>query len=275
MIISELYEKTVREEQTMKIRIALVFLILVLGATSVHARVLTRNISYQHDGVELEGFLAYDDSLEGRVPAVLIVHEWWGLNDYARMRAKQLASMGYVAFALDMYGKGKVTQHPKEAAEWMRQVNSNVGLWQQRALAGLQVLKNQPRTDTDRIAAIGYCFGGATVQQLAYSGAAVRGVVSFHGSLIPPAPDQVKQVRAKLLICHGSADPFTKPEVVQNYIASMNASALDWQMIIYGGAKHSFTNPDADKAGMAALKYSKSADQRSWAHMKVFFDEIF
>ncbi len=259
----------------MKTRIALVFFILVLGATNVHARVLTKNISYQHDGVELEGYLAYDDSITGKVPAVLIVHEWWGLNDYARMRAEQLAAMGYVAFALDMYGKGKVTQHPKQAGEWMKEVNSNLDLWQQRALAGLQVLKNEPRTDTGRMAAIGYCFGGATVQQLAYSGAEVKGIVSFHGSLLPPATDQVKQVKAKLLICHGSADPFMKAEAVQNYIASMNASGLNWQMIMYGGAKHGFTNPNADKAGMAALKYSKSADERSWSHMKQFFDEIF
>ena len=157
----------------------------------------------------------------------------------------------------------------------MRQTNSNVRLWQKRALAGLQVLKNEPRADTARIGAIGYCFSGATVQQLAYSDADVRGVVSFHGSLIPPQPDQVNRVKANFLICHGSADPFIKAEAVQNYIAAMNASGLDWQMIMYGGAKHSFTNPDADMAGMGALKYSKSADQRSWSHMKQFFDEIF
>ncbi len=259
----------------MKTRISLIILMLVLGATNVQAQVLTKNVTYQHDGVALEGYLAYDDSIKGKVPAVLIVHEWWGLNDYARMRAEQLAAMGYVAFALDMYGKGKVTEHPKQAAEWMRQTNSNVLLWQQRALAGLEVLKNEPRTDTARIAAIGYCFGGATVQQLAYSGANVRGVVSFHGSLLPPTPEQVKQVKAKFLICHGSADPFIKAENVQNYVAAMNETDLDWQMIIYGGAKHSFTNPDADKAGMPALEYSKSADHRSWWHMKQFFDEIF
>jgi dienelactone hydrolase len=259
----------------MKTRIALVLLILVLGATTVQAKVLTKNISYQDDGVVLEGYLAYDDSVKGKAPGVLIVHEWWGLNGYARKRAEQLAAMGYVAFALDMYGKGKVTQHPKQAAEWMRQINSNVRLWRQRALAGLQVLKNEPKTDATRIAAIGYCFGGATVQQLAYSGANLRGVVSFHGSLLPPTPEQVRRVKTKFLICHGSADPFTKPETLQNYIAAMNASGLDWQMIIYGGAKHSFTNPDADKAGMAALEYSKSAGQRSWSHMKLFFHEIF
>jgi dienelactone hydrolase len=183
--------------------------------------------------------------------------------------------MGYVAFALDMYGKGKVTEHPKQASEWMRQTNSNVRLWQQRAVAGLEVLKKEPKTDTARIAAIGYCFGGATVQQLAYSGADVRGIVSFHGSLLPPTPGQVKRVKAKFLICHGAADPFIKAETLQNYIATMNKTDLDWQMIMYGGAKHSFTNPNADKAGMAALKYSKSADERSWSHMKQFFEEVF
>jgi dienelactone hydrolase len=259
----------------MKTRLALVFLMLVLVATNVQAKVLTKNITYQHDGVQLEGYLAYDDSIKGKVPAVLVVHEWWGLNDYARKRAEQLAGMGYVAFALDMYGKGKVTEHPKQAAEWMRQTNSNVLLWQQRAVAGLEVLKKEPRTDTARIAAIGYCFGGATVQQLAYSGENVKGIVSFHGSLLPPTPDQVKRVEAKLLICHGAADPLINAETLQNYIAAMNETDLDWQMILYGGAKHSFTNPNADKVGMAALKYSKSADQRSWSHMVRLFEEIF
>ncbi len=174
-----------------------------------------------------------------------------------------------------MYGKGKVTRHPKQAAEWMKQVNSNVSQWQQRALAGLQVLKKDPRTDTTRIAAIGYCFGGATVQQLAYSGADIKGVVSFHGALLPPVDTQAKHVQAKILICHGAADPFVKEGAIQNYISAMEKSGLDWQLIIYAGAKHSFTNPDADKVGMDALKYSKSADQRSWLHMKGFFDDIF
>ena len=259
----------------MKRSLTLVFLILVLGATNVQAGVVTKNVPYQHDGVQLEGYLAYDDSTKGKVPGVLVVHEWWGLNDYARKRAEQLASMGYVAFALDMYGKGKVTEHPKQASEWMHQTNSNVRLWQQRAVAGLEVLKKEPRTDATRIAAIGYCFGGATVQQLAFSGADVRGIVSFHGSLLTPTPDQVKRVKAKFLICHGAADPFITTETLRNYIAAMNETNLDWQIIMYGGAKHSFTNPNADKVGMAALKYSKSADQRSWMHMKQFFEEIF
>jgi dienelactone hydrolase len=259
----------------MKIRLVfMVFMAIVIG-TAVHAKVLTKPVSYQHGDLELEGRLAYDDSMKGKRAAVLVVHEWWGLNDYVRKRVEQLAAMGYVAFGLDMYGKGKVTKHPQQAAEWMKQVKSNVDLWQQRALAGLEVLKNEPKTDTARIAAIGYCFGGATVQQLAYSGARMKGVVSFHGSLLPPAEDQAKRVTARILICHGASDPFIGEGAVQNYISAMERSGLDWQMIIYGGAKHSFTNPEADHAGTNALKYSKSADLRSWAHMKGFFEELF
>ena len=247
---------------------------MVLVATTANAKVVTRAVTYQHEKVTLEGFLAFDDSIKGKMPGVLVVHEWWGLNDYARKRAAQLAGMGYIAFALDMYGKGKVTSHPKEAGEWVKEITSNVEAWGQRAMAGLKVLEKDPRTDPNRVAAIGYCFGGATVQQLAYSGANLRGIVSFHGSLLAPTEDQAGKVKAKILICHGASDPMTKPETIQTYIAAMEKTGLDWQMIIYGGAKHSFTNPDADKAGMEGLKYSKSADQRSWEHMKVFFKEI-
>ena len=259
----------------MKIRVALTVLILLLIGTTVQAKVQTKTISYKHGDVELAGYLAYDDSIKGKRPGVLVVHEWWGLNDYARKRAEQLAGMGYVAFALDMYGKGKVTKHPEQAGEWSKQVRSNTRLWQQRALAGLEVLKKDRRTDTNRIAAIGYCFGGSTVQQLVYSGAAIKGVVSFHGHLLSPPAEQVNEVKAKILICHGAADRLAKAGVVENYIAAMETSGLDWQMNIYGGAKHGFTNPDADKAGIAALGYSKSADQRSWSDMQSFFAEIF
>jgi dienelactone hydrolase len=259
----------------MDTRLILLALVLVGSTSTVQAEVMTKTIAYQHDGVNLEGFLAYDDSIKGKRPAVLVVHEWWGLNDYVRSRAKQLAGMGYVAFALDMYGKGKVTQHPSQAGEWANQIRSNVYQWQQRALAGLEVLKKDPRTDVNRIAAIGYCFGGSTVQQLAYSGADIKGVVSFHGSLMLPMSEQIQKVKAKILICHGAADPFTKRGEIEQYISAMEAAGLDYQMIIYGGAKHGFTNPEADAIGMDAVKYSKSADLRSWADMKVFFAEIF
>jgi dienelactone hydrolase len=263
-------------EDTMKhIHLFIVITALVLCGSIAQGAVVTKTISYNDDSVSLQGFLAYDNALKGKRPGVLVVHEWWGLNDYARKRATQLAGLGYVAFALDMYGKDKVTNHPGQAKEFSKQVTENVKFWQKRALAGLAVLKKQPVTDPSRIAAIGYCFGGSTVQQLAYSGADIRGIVSFHGSLIPPTESAVKQTKAKFLICHGASDPFSTPEALQTYITAMNASGIDWKMSIYAHAKHAFTNPDADKYGMAALGYNRTADRRSWEDMKQFFNDIF
>ncbi|BBO68944.1 dienelactone hydrolase [Desulfosarcina alkanivorans] len=255
-------------------RLTLLLAILLLAGTA-HGKVVTQAISYTHGGVSLEGYLAYDDAVSGKAPGVLVVHEWWGLNDYARSRAEKLAHMGVVAFALDMYGKGKSTEHPDQAAAWMKAVNGNMDGWLKRAMAGLEVLKKQPMVDAGRLAAIGYCFGGATVQVLAYGGADIKGVVSFHGSLMPPTAEQAARTRAKILICHGAADPMNQPEAMSTYAAAMNASSIDWQMIAYGGTRHSFTNPDADKRDMAALAYSPSADRRSWQHMTFFFEELF
>jgi dienelactone hydrolase len=259
----------------MRIQALLLFLVVALLGTPAQAKVVGKKVAYEDAGVQLEGYLAYDDAVSGKRPGVLVVDEAWGLTEYSRRRADQLAALGYVAFAEDMYGKGKVAKHPEEGVEWAKQVQSNIRAWQQRALAGLEALKKEPRTDPGRIAAIGYCFGGSTVQQLAYSGADIRGVVSFHGSLLLPPAEQGSKVKAKILICHGAADPFAKPGSVEEYMAAMDKAGLDWQLIVYGGAKHSFTNPNADNAGMAALGYSKSADQRSWADMQVFFKEIF
>ena len=257
------------------IQLFIILTALLFSGSIAQGAIVTKTISYHDDGVSLQGFLAYDNALKGKRPGVLVVHEWWGLNDYARKRATKLAALGYVAFALDMYGKDKVTDHPEQAKEFSKQVTGNVESWQKRALAGLAVLKKQSVTDSSRIAAIGYCFGGSTVQQLAYSGANIKGIVSFHGSLIPPSESAIKQTKAKFLICHGASDPFTKPEALQAYITSMNASGIDWKIVIYAHAKHAFTNPDADKYGMAAIGYNRTADQRSWEDMKQFFKEIF
>ena len=173
----------------MGMRLWIFFTLLLIGfASTVEAKVVGSTVPYRDGDVDLSGYLAYDDSIQGKRPGVLLVHEWWGLNDYARRRADQLAGMGYVAFAVDMYGKGKVTEHPEDAAAWAQQVRGNIDLWRKRAMAGLDVLKADPRTDIARIAAIGYCFGGSTVQQLAYAGAPLRGIVSFHGGLVKPSP---------------------------------------------------------------------------------------
>lgn len=251
--------------------------IAVIGllASPASAQVVERVVNYQHAGTILQGVLAYDDAVMGQRPGVLVVHEWWGMNDYVKKRVRQLAGLGFVAFALDMYGKDRVTEHPKQAAEWMTQTTKNVNFWRDRAKAGLAVLRSEDRTDPSRMAAIGYCFGGATVQQLAYSGVSLKGVVSFHGSPIPPPADTASRVKAAIVLNHGAADPFTKPEQLQAYLAAMNASGLHWQMNIYGGARHGFTNPGADAYGMPALAYNRTADERSWAGMLAFFSEIF
>jgi dienelactone hydrolase len=259
----------------MKNIVLLTLTVLLLLTGPAAAKVVTRPIAYNHGDVPLEGYLVYDDAVTKKMPGILVVHEWWGLNDYARSRAEKLAGLGYVAFALDMYGKGKSTEHPEQAGAWMKAINSNMDVWLKRAMAGLDVLKQQPQVDATRLAAIGYCFGGATVQVLAYGGADLKGVVSFHGSLIPVSSDQAGRTRAKILICHGALDPMNTSEAVATYIAAMNTSSIDWQLIAYGGARHSFTNPAADKHGMAALAYSPSADRRSWQDMTLFFDELF
>jgi dienelactone hydrolase len=256
-------------------RIFIILACLVFWGCIAQGAIITKTISYRQGGVELQGYLAYDDQLKGKRPGVLIVHEWWGLTDYIRKRTEQLASLGYVAFAADMFGKNKVTDHPKQAQAFMEQVTKNIDAWRRRALAGLSILRKQPNVDSNRIAAVGYCFGGSTVQQLAYGGADIRGIVSFHGSLVLPPASTVRPIKAKFLICHGAADPFTKPAMIPAYIAAMNSSEIDWQMDIYGHAKHAFTNPGVDKYGMPQLGYNAHADFRSWEAMKQFFNEIF
>jgi dienelactone hydrolase len=239
------------------------------------AKVQSTVVPYTYEETAFEGFLAWDDSVKGKRPGILVVHEWWGLNDYARSRAEQLAGLGYVAFAVDMYGKGKVTTHPEEAGEWAKLTTANIGVWLGRAQAGLQRLQADPNVDPTRLGAIGYCFGGATVMQLVYNGAPVKGVVSFHGSL--PLPSHANPVHnsAKVLIAHGASDPFLTSSHVEQFKAALDTAGIDWQMLIYGGAQHSFTNPSADQYGLKGAKYHKQADQRSWISMKQFFGELF
>jgi len=257
-------------------RVALLCVLgLFLCAPTVSAKVQTKVIPYQDGDVQLEGVLAWDDAITGTRPGVLVVHEWWGLNDYARDRVRQLAELGYVAFAVDMYGKDKITDHPDQAGKWMTQVQANVSHWQARAIKGLAVLRSQDHVDRYNIAAIGYCFGGATVIELAYSGAEVKGVVSFHGALPLPTGKQATKVKAKMLIAHGNADPFLKEDHIRKFRTALDKANIDWHMVLYAGARHSFTNPGADAHGMDALKYDQHADERSWKHMQLFFDEIF
>lgn len=253
----------------------LTFCVMVSCAPLAVAEVRTERVEYRDGDVELAGHLAWDDAIDGPRPGVLVVHEWWGLNDYARQRVEQLADMGYVAFALDMYGAGKQTEHPAEARQWATQIRSNVDAWQSRAEAGLDVLRSNELVDRQRIAAIGYCFGGSTVLQMALSGADLRGVASFHGALPEATPEQAEQVQAKMLICHGAADGFVPEEAIDKFRATLEAADVDYMLVYYGGARHSFTVPTADEHGIDGLAYQAEADRRSWQQLQLFFDEIF
>jgi dienelactone hydrolase len=254
------------------------FLFLLALAVSVQAKLVTKAVPYEQGGVKLEGFLAYDDSFKGQRPGVLVVSEWWGLNDYAKGRAKQLADMGYVAFAADMYGAGVTTTDPKKAGELAGQFYGKP-LMAERAQAGLDQLTKTGLVDEKKVAAIGYCFGGAVCQALAYSGAPLAGIVSFHGSLIPATPEAAAKNKAKFLICHGAIDPFVKPEAIDVFKKSLDDGHFDYQFISYAGAVHAFTNPEADalrvSASLPGIGYNEPAARRSWQHMKLFFDEIF
>lgn len=251
--------------------------VIVLGSSALGclAAVQTRTVTYTYEGVTFKGFLAWDDALPGKRPGVLVVHEWWGLNDYARQRARQLAERGYVAFAADMYGDGKVTEHPQEAMQFATAVRQKLKSWQGRARAALQVLAADEHVDASRLAAIGYCFGGSTALQLAYTGADLKAVVTFHAALPIPTPEQAKVIKARLLICHGAADKLIPEETAQQFRAALEQAGVDYQMIYFGGAVHSFTVPGAEKHKNPNMAYHPAADRRSWAAMLRLFDEVF
>jgi dienelactone hydrolase len=242
-------------------------------ATAGFAALRTETIDYKQGDTTLRGYLAYDDSSKAQRPGVLVVHEWWGLNDYARMRAEKLAAEGYVAFAIDMFGEGKSTQHPQTAGEWASAVAKSPEVAIARFQAGQAVLAKHPLTAPGQIAAIGYCFGGRTVLSLAMSGADLKAVASFHGAL--PQEPAAGAVKAKVLVCHGAADSFITPEQIVTFEKNLVQAGADWQFVNYGGAKHSFTNPGADKVGLDGLAYNASADQRSWALLLSFLKEAF
>lgn len=251
-----------------------VFLSSLIAATPAAAKVVTEVVPYTQNGTALKGFLAYDDAIAGKRPGVLVVHEYWGLNEFAKQRAEKLAEMGYVALAADMYGEGKVTQNPEEAMQLAGHIRSTP-LMRARVQAALQALTAQKLVDPQRLAAIGFCFGGTTVLELAYSGAPVRGVVSFHGGLTIPKPEDKQNIKASFLILHGADDPHIKPEDIAAFQEAMRQVGADWQMNIYGGAVHSFANPAAGSDKSKGVAYNPKAAARSWQAMQLFLQEIF
>lgn len=267
----------------MRFYLGLFFLSLFIAAcseqkTEQEDMLTTREITYSTDTTEMQGYLAYDSSIEGRRPGIVVVHEWWGHNEYARKRARMLAELGYVALAVDMYGEGKTADHPSEAGKFAGAVMQNLDAAKARFLAALNVLKEQDVTDSTQLGAIGYCFGGGVVLHMARMGIDLEGVVSFHGSLGTETPADSGDIKAGILVCHGAEDPFVKPETIEAFKNEMDSAGADYKFISYPGAVHSFTNPAADSVGKAhdlPLAYNESADRKSWEDMKQFFDRIF
>ena len=261
----------------MSLRNVLLICLLVL-ALPVTAGVVTEEITYKEGDTVMKGMIAYDDSIEGKRPGVLVVHEWWGHNDYARKRAKMLAELGYTALAVDMYGDGKTADHPSDAGKFSKAVGGNLPLAKARYDAAVATLKAQPTVEADKIAAVGYCFGGGILLNMARMGTDIDGVVSYHGSVATSNPAKAGDIKTKIRVFNGADDPFIKPEQIEAFKQEMEQAGADYQFVNYPGAEHSFTNPGADAVGKKfelPLAYNEEADKDSWAQTQAFFKEIF
>jgi len=255
--------------------LALLLLPVFGSINSAGAEIITKDMEYKQGDAVLKGYLAYDDAIQGQRPGVLIIHQWMGITDYEKMRAQKLAEMGYVAFAADIYGKGVRPQNRDEAAAQAGKYRGDRQLLRARANAGLEQLRDNELSIDSRLAAIGYCFGGGAVLELARSGADLSGVVSFHGNLDTPDPSDARNIVCKVLVQHGAADPHVPDKQVQALQKEMSAADVDWYMISYGGAVHSFTDPNAGDDPSNGSAYDAKADRRSWQAMQDFFDELF
>ncbi|WP_457968028.1 dienelactone hydrolase family protein [Pseudomonas sp. R4-84] len=259
----------------------LLAVVLLALSSASHAAIQTQEIPYTSaDGTKLIGYYAYDDAVKGPRPGVVVVHEWWGLNDYAKRRARDLAGLGYSALAIDMYGDGKNTEHPKDALAFMQAALKDGKAASARFQAGLDLLKKQPQTDPDKLAAIGYCFGGKVVLDAARQGVPLAGVVSFHGALVTQTPATPGSVKAKILVEHGALDSMVTEDNVTAFKSEMDKAGADYKFVSLDGAKHGFSNPDADRLshgehGGPDIGYNKEADEKSWADMQKFFKKIF
>lgn len=256
----------------------IIAVLLWLGMCAAQAAVTGKAVEYKADGQTLKGYLAYDDAIKGKRPAVLVVHEWWGHNNYARKRAEMLAGMGYIALALDMYGDGKQADHPKDAGKFSAEVRNNLNIAHSRFMAAMTLIKQQPETDSSRIAAIGYCFGGAVVLEMARMGLDIAGVASFHGSLDTAQPARPGMVKANMFVANGADDRFVPAAQIEQFKQEMDNAKVNYQFKSYPGAKHSFTNPDADVYGKKfniPLEYNEQADKASWLDLGMFLDRIF
>lgn len=254
------------------------FLLTLFITAAAQAEIKTETVEYQVGDTRMTGYLAYDDAVTGPRPGVLVVHEWWGHNAYARKRAEMLAGLGYTAFALDMYGDGKVADHPDNAKAFMQAIVADMPEAERRFAAARAVLERQPGVDPGRIAALGYCFGGGMVLHMARTGMDLAGVVSYHGGLGTQAPAQPGKVKARVLVFNGAADVMVPPEQVQAFKQEMAAANANVEVVNYSGVKHSFTNPEADEFARRfnmPLAYDAQADAASWRRTQAFLKTIF
>jgi len=253
----------------------LVPILVIMATLSAKGEIVSRPVEYKQGDTVLEGLSVYDNAIQGKRPAVLVIHQWKGLGDYEKKRAEMLARLGYNVFAVDIYGKGVRPQTPNEAGAQAAKYRSDRALLRARVRAGLDVLARHELTDAKRMAAIGYCFGGTAVLELARSGADIAGVVSFHGGLSSPTPGDARNIKAKVLALHGADDPNVPLKEVAAFEEEMRQAGVDWQLVAYGGAVHSFTDRDAGNDNAKGAAYNERADRRSWEAMKQFFAELF
>jgi len=250
-----------------------IFLLLILAAGPAFAAVQTKTIEYKDGDTVLEGYVAYDDAIVGKRPGVLVVHDWMGFGPFGNKKADDLAKLGYTAFAVDIYGKDIRPKDTNAAGALSSSYKADRALLRKRILAGYDALKSEATVDANKIGIIGFCFGGTTALELARSGAPVSGIVSFHGGLATPTPMDAKNIKAKILVLHGADDPYVPTDEVTAFEKEMTDAKVDWQLVKYSGAVHSFTNPAAGNDNSKGAAYNQSVDQRSWLAMKSFFAE--
>ncbi len=259
-------------------RKTMLFIGLTLFASLSQAAIKDKEVTYEAGGVQLKGYVAWDDAVKGKRPGVLVVHEWWGLNDYARKRARMLAEQGYTALALDMYGEGKQAHHPQDAQKFSSEVSQNAAMARARFEAALALLKQQETVDPDKIGAIGYCFGGSVALNMARIGEPLKIVESFHGNPETQHPAEPGAVKARVVLFAGEADPFIPAKDVAAFREEMTKAGVKYQVFTYPGAKHSFTSPDADKYAKEfnlPMAYDAAADKDSWRKGMAIMAETF
>ena len=256
----------------------LCFIGLMFASAAAHAAVQGKEVSYSANGTTLKGYIAYDDTVKGKRPGILVIHEWWGHNEYARRRARMFAEQGYTALALDMYGDGKQAHHPDDAGKFASEVSKNAVLAKARFDAAYNLLSKEKTVDADKIAAVGYCFGGSVALNMARMGEPLKAVVSFHGGLGTDHPAEAGKVKARIASFTGEDDPMIPATQVAAFRQEMDKAGVSYKVVTYPGAKHAFTNPDADKYGQEfklPLAYNAAADKASWKEGLAFLADTF